>query len=97
MSTVTITVASQSEQFPAGTVSSGIVVTLAGHDPVTLTSAPSVATFANVADGEYAITAQAVDASGVALGAAVTGSVTVATAPATVSIDVPASLTVTVS
>ena len=96
MSTVTVTVASQSQQFPAGTVSAGIKVTLAGLPPVTLTAAPYVAVFDNVVAGDYAITAETVDANGNVLGTAITGSVTVA-APAEVAIDVPASLTVTVA
>ena len=96
MSTVTVTVVSQSQEFPAGTVSAGITVTLEGLPAVVLTAAPYVATFDNVAAGTYAITAQTNDASGNALGSAITGSVTVA-APAQVAIDVPASLTVTVA
>jgi len=43
-----------------------------------LTAAPYVAEFADVGPGEFAITAQAVDKEGNALGAAITGSVTIA-------------------
>ena len=106
MSTVVVTVVAQAQQFPAGTQTAGIKVSLAGSPDQTLSAAPYVATFWNVGPGEFAITAQTVDTSGNALGAAVTGSVTIAapapapeTAPAPaveVSVDVPASLSVEV-
>ena len=78
MSTVVVTVVTQSQQFPAGTEAAGIKVSLGGFPDQTLTAAPYVAEFADVGPGEFAITAQAVDAEGNALGAAVTGSVTIA-------------------
>jgi hypothetical protein len=101
MSTVVITVASQQQQFPAGTVSAGIKVTLADVGSVVLTAAPYVATFENVPVGTHPITAEAIDAAGVVLGSSIVGSVTieapvVPTAPVEVTIDVPASLSVTV-
>ena len=78
MSTVVVTVVTQAQQFPAGTESAGIKVSLAGFPDQTLTVAPFVAEFADVGPGEFTITAQAVDAAGNALGTAVTGSVTIA-------------------
>lgn len=81
MSTVVVTVVSQGQQFPAGTETAGIKVTLSGAPDQTLTAAPYVATFEDVGTGEFAITAQAVDKAGNALGAEITGSVTIA-APA---------------
>jgi hypothetical protein len=78
MSTVVVTVVAQAQQFPAGTSTAGIKVSLAGFPEQTLTAAPYVAEFADVGPGEFAITAQAVDAEGNALGEAVTGSVTIA-------------------
>ena len=91
MSTVVVTVVSQEQQFPAGTQTAGIKVSLAGAPDQTLTAAPYVATFENVGPGEFAITAQTVDTSGNALGAAVTGSVTIAApAPAPETAPAPA-------
>jgi len=81
MSTVVVTVVAQAQQFPAGTETAGIKVSLAGFPDQTLTAAPYVAEFADVGPGEFAITAQTVDKSGNPLGTAVTGSVTIA-APA---------------
>jgi len=78
MSTVVVTVVAQAQQFPAGTETAGIKVSLAGFPEQTLTAAPYVAEFADVGPGEFAITAQAVDKEGNALGAAITGSVTIA-------------------
>jgi len=107
MSTVIVTVVSQEKSFPAGTVSSGIKVTLGDASQV-LTAAPYVATFWNVGPGEHAITAVAVDANGADLGDVVTGSITIAEAPEApvaepapepapeVTINVPASLSVEV-
>jgi len=78
MSTVVVTVVAQAQQFPAGTETAGIKVSLAGFPDQTLTAAPYVAEFADVGPGEFAITAQTVDKSGNPLGTAVTGSVTIA-------------------
>ena len=112
MSTVVVTVVAQSQQFPEGTVSAGIKISLSNGASQTLTAAPYAATFTDVPVGAYTITAEAVDASGAVLGASVTGTVTieapveapvvapteptVTVAPVLVTIDVPASLTVSV-
>jgi hypothetical protein len=96
---VTVTVATASESFPAGTSSSGIQVTLEGFAPVVLTAAPFVATFADVPAGAtYGVAAQTLDGAGVALGSAVTGSVDIPTdAPVTVNLDVPTGLSISVA
>jgi len=78
MSTVVVTVVAQAQQFPAGTETAGIKVSLAGFPEQTLTAAPYVAEFADVGPGEFAITAQAVDKEGNPLGEAITGSVAIA-------------------
>ena len=93
--TVTITITSAQHSFAAGTVSSGIKVTLGTFEPQLLVTAPYIATFENVEPGDYNIIAVAVDGSGNELGDAITGSATVA--PDNVNIDVPASMIVNVA
>lgn len=95
---VTVTVASSKQDFPLATTTSGIQVTLQNFPPVLVTAAPYVAVFNAVnAGATYSIVAQALDGTGAALGAAVNGSVTIpADGPTTVSLDVPASISVTV-
>jgi hypothetical protein len=98
--TVSVTITTAQHSFAAGTTSTGIKVTLvstaAGATPVsqTLTSGPWVATFADVAAGEYNIEAVALDANGANLGDAISGTATVA--PDNVELDVPASMIVSV-
>ena len=92
--TVTITITSAQHSFAAGTLSSGIKVTLGTLDPQVLTTAPYIATFENVDAGDYNIIAVAIDDKGNELGDAITGSATVA--PDNVNIDVPASMIVNV-
>ena len=99
-SVVSITYADSAATFPAGTVVDHIVVSIAdtAASPPVLVSqnvpaATATVTFANVAPGTYTATAQAVDATGAALGAAATATFTVA-APATISVSLPASVSV---
>lgn len=96
--TVVVTVATAPEAFPANTVASGVQVTLESFAPVLCTAAPYVATFTGVAAGAtYSIVAQTLDNAGNPLGAAFTGSVTLAPdAPTTVNIDIPTGVTTTV-
>ena len=101
MSTVVVTVVSQAQQFPQGTVSAGIKITLSNGASQIITAAPYAATFTDVSVGAYTVVAEAVDASGAVLGASISGTVTieapvVPTAPVEVTIDVPATLTVQV-
>lgn len=104
MHTVLVAILTALGSFPLGTVSGGIQVSLAlavadpaatPFAPVIATSAPYSASFSNVPAGDYVVTAQAIDDKGVALGSPVTANVTVAAD--VVNLDVPASLTVTVS
>jgi len=92
--TVTITIVTAEQSFPAETVSAGIKVRL-GDKNQTIAAAPYVATFEDIEPGDYTIQAETIDAAGNSLGNAITGSVTVA--PDVVNIDVPASLSVVVS
>jgi len=98
--TVTVTIATAQHSFAAGTVSTGIQVSLVstaeGSTPVVqkLTTAPFIATFEDVSPGDYNIHAVALDGDDKELGDAITGSATVAAD--NVNIDVPASLIVSV-
>jgi hypothetical protein len=92
--TVTITIVTAEQSFPAGTVSAGIKVKLGDKDQ-TITAAPYVATFEGVEPGDYNIQAETIDSVGNSISNAITGTVTVA--PDVVNIDVPASLSVLVS
>ena len=90
--TVIVTVATSPVEFPAGTVSSGIKVSmqLTGGTLVsqTLSEGPFVATFVGVEAGEYTITSQAYDANGIVLGSpASVVQVIAADAPNTVKIN----------
>ena len=84
---------------PAGTMVANIVLTFTdsqgNHQGVTL--APGAQPGAiDLAAGDYTATAQAVDASGAAIGSAATDSFTIA-APATVTVSIPVSMTGTTS
>ena len=99
-SVATITYALSDPTFPASAVVDHIVVSIADAaltPPVSVSQSippgTTTATFANVAPGTYTASAQAVDATGVALGAAATTTFTVA-APATISLSLPASISV---
>lgn len=95
MSTVIVQVETQPQPFPSGTAPAGVSITLSNGAPAQLiASAPYSATFADVAPGSYTASAQAVDAAGAPLGAAaVSAEFTIA---ASVSVDVPSVVTVTV-
>ena len=99
--TVVVTIATTPQQFPAGTVAAGIRVSLEAAGvtiaPAVVSSAPYNATFADVAPGDYTVTAQAIDAAGNPLGAPVTGSVSIPADAAPAVIDIPASLSIQVS
>ena len=96
MATVLVEVESTSTQFPAGTVPAGIVITIDGITPQTVAAAPYKATFENVGPGTYTASAQAVSSTGTALGAAFVSTPFTVSAP-DVNVDVPASVTVTIS
>lgn len=97
MSTVIVSVATQPVAFPSGTVPAGIVISLSGGAiaPQTVNAAPYSASFTDVAPGQYTASAQAVDASGNALGAAAVSAEFTIAAP-DVSIDIPQTVSVTV-
>ena len=99
--TVIVTVATTPAEFPSGTVSSGIKVSmqLTGGALVsqTLSEGPFVATFVGVEAGEYTITSQALDSTGATLGIPVSVmQVIAADAPNTVRIEVPSAVTVVI-
>lgn len=105
--TVTISIATEQREFDGSVVSGGIRVSLGDARVQFLSHAPYEVVFANVDAGDYVITAVAVDTNGVALSEPITGSVSIAAdvpqpeitevVVPKVVIDVPASLTVTVS
>lgn len=96
MSTVIVTVATQSESFPSTTIPAGIVISLSGGAvaPQTITAAPYTASFSDVAPGQYTASAQAVDHAGNALGAAAVSAEFTIAAP--VMVDIPQTVSVTV-
>lgn len=98
MATVVVSLETQSQNFPAGTVAAGIVITIVGSSiaPQTVTAAPYSATFADVPAGQYSASAQAVDSNGNALGAAAVSAQFTVAAP-DVAIDIPSVVNVTVS
>lgn len=93
MHSVIVSVNTTVQQFPAETVAAGIEITL-GTSTVFVRQAPYKATFDNVVAGEYVVTATAKDIDGLAIGAVVTASVTIA--PDVVNIDVPSSISIEV-
>lgn len=99
-SVASITYALSAPTFPAGTVVDHIAVSISDpalSPPVSVTQnvAPDTAsvTFANVAPGTYTASAVAQDATGAALGVAVTVSFTVS-APATIALSLPSAISV---
>jgi predicted phage tail protein len=97
MATVIVSVATSPVAFPSTTVPAGIVITLSGGiAPQTVTAAPYSASFSDVAPGTYTASAQAVDASGNALGAAAVSAEFTIAAP-DVNVDIPSTVTVQVS
>ena len=102
MSNVVATFTTVTQSFPAGTTFGNFLLTLTLENaptPTTLTGTAAkgstVVEIQNVPAGTYSATLAAVDPTGVVLGTPQTGTVTVA-APATVSINVPASLSLAV-
>lgn len=97
MSTVIVTVETQAQPFPSGTVAAGVSISLSGgvlHAQL-ITTAPYSASFADVAPGTYTASAQAVDASGNPLGAAAVSAEFTIAAPE-VNVDVPSVVTVAI-
>lgn len=97
MSTITISYADV-PGFPAGSAVANINVTVSNPDatvqPVqSLPPATTSATFTATQVGNYGISVQAVDATGAALGPAVTATFSVQ-APSTVTLSLPSSITV---
>lgn len=92
--TVIVTIETVEANFPPGTVAAGINFTLSGGvvAPQLVTAAPFTASFADVADGSYTVSAQAVDAAGTAIGAAAVSSEFVVATD--VSIAIPSVVTV---
>jgi hypothetical protein len=105
--TVTVSIATQQHEFDGSVVSGGIRVSLGDSRVQFLSHAPYEVVFTNVASGDYVVSAVAIDVNGVALSEPITGSVSIATdvqqpeltevVVPKVIVDVPASLTVTVS
>jgi hypothetical protein len=102
MSTVTLTLTTLTTPLPAGVTAGLINVSLTDNATGTVFGTQAVAdtngitaTFTAVPDGVYTASAQLVDSTGAALGAAVTVPVTVATAPTT--FEAPTGMTVTVT
>ena len=78
MSTVNVSLQTAVQQFPAGTVSAGIAISIlsleadgALYQPQVLTSEPFKCTFLNVTPGKYKALAQALDKNSLPLGAEV--------------------------
>ena len=81
--------------FPAGSVVDHIVATVTGAASSSQSVAPGTSSVSfSLAAGSYTFSVQAADASGAFFGSPVTGSFTI-TAPATVSLSLPASVTAT--
>ena len=105
--TVTVSIVTEQHEFDSSVVSGGIRVSLGDARVQFLSHAPYEVVFANVEAGDYIVTAVAVDTNGIALGEAITGSVSIAAdvpqpeltpvVEQKVIVDVPASLSVTVS
>lgn len=98
MSTVIVSVATQQQSFAAGTAAAGIVISIVGASiaPQTVTAAPYTASFADVPAGTYTASAQTIDQSGNWLGDRQVSEAFTIAAP-DVMVDVPASVSVTVS
>lgn len=96
MATVNVTWTTVATSFPAGTVASGYRVSLAGPttavQDVPLTA--RLATFLDVAGGDYTVTVQLLDGAGNPLGAVASASFVV---PAGVMLDQPSTVSVEVT
>jgi len=95
--TVVVLVATTSveEVVPVGVSASGILVSIAGVGDQMLSAAPYTATFADVPDGDYVVSAQAKGSDGGVLGAAISQQFSVSTPPNTIQVDEPQSVIVT--
>jgi len=82
--------------FPAGSVVATISATLTGATTITQTGAPGAVSieFANVAADTYAYSVVAEDASGNKFGSPVMGTIVI-TAPATVTLSLPSTVSAT--
>jgi hypothetical protein len=92
---VLVATASVLETVPVGVGAGGILVSIAGVGDQTLSAAPYTATFQNVPDGDYVVSAQAKGSDGSNLGAAISQQFSVVTPPNTIQVDEPQSVTVT--
>ena len=90
-----ITVLTQPQSFPAGTIPGVFRYTLVSDTGYSSTrDSGTDAEFADAtAEGNYTVTVQRFDANDVALGAAISGSVTIS-GDGSVTVDVPASLSI---
>lgn len=96
MNNANINVVTAIQEFPAGTTSGGIKISISdgtNEQHQVITAAPYDATFTSLAPGAYTVVAQAEDASGALLGSPVTDTFIISQP---VNIDVPVSVTVTV-
>ncbi len=97
MTTREIDVTVASTPFPEGTRPAGVRVSISGPtmiDTQTIAAAPYKVTVpSGLADGDYAVTAQAIDAEGKELGAPVTSTFSVKS----VMVDIPQSIAVVVA
>jgi hypothetical protein len=96
MATITVTLVTAAQDFPAGTVAGGFRVSLAGSaNTVSFDSPDTAFVFDGVDPGDYTLTAALIDSSGSVLGTSVTQSVTVE--PGVVSLQVPVDMVVAVA
>lgn len=97
MASVIVNVGSTPTPFPAGTAPAGISISISDgvSAPQIIAASPYSATFSNVAPGTYTASAQQVSGSGLPLGAAMVSAEF--TVEADVSVDIPSSISVTVS
>lgn len=96
--TVIVTVAAIATAMAAGNPSAGIRISLNATTSHLCSAAPYEASFADVAPGDYELTAQAEDEHGQPIGSAITQPITIAPeAPATILVDLPQSISATLS
>lgn len=96
--TVVVTIETVATPFPAGTVPTGINISLSGGvvPAHVAMAAPYAATFTDVAPGTYTATAQAIDSNGAPLGAAAVSAEFTITADPDVNVDIPSIVTVSI-
>jgi len=83
------------QDFPAGTVGGQTKFSVTGQPDQLVDASVLSATFADVPAGDYTASAERLDSAGATLGTPVTAAFNVPVPPAPVSIDVPASINVT--